>query len=382
MAGLLGEIYSAGNVARRKLTDLLGNPLLSAQQFVGNINDRARALNELTAAAAREGIDYGPASQQLGGLMAEGYNPMGLTVYHGSPAKFSKFDRTKIGSGEGAQAYGYGHYVAESPAVAKGYQEKLSNTGGAKRISSKFGQLDDAITEAQGKVDYYENLIKQGGENVPLDRANSFLKISKKNLQDLQDMKAGVPENKGAFYEIDLPDEQIAQMLDYDKPISKQKNVMLALESIAEKKAKDQARSEIENNIRQSGIVPAPPIGDDWMNTLFGEQNVKSNEIVKNLVDEQMSKIDFAPMIKTQLDQMKPVDMTWNMSGKQFYELLTKQQGSPEKASEAFKAQGIPGIRYLDQDSRGTGVGTQNFVVFPGNEDLLTILKRNSGLLD
>ena len=78
MAGLLGEIYSAGNVARRKLTDLLGNPLLSAQQFVGNINDRSRALNELTASAAQEGINYGPASQQLGGLMAEGYNPVGM----------------------------------------------------------------------------------------------------------------------------------------------------------------------------------------------------------------------------------------------------------------------------------------------------------------
>lgn len=80
MAGLLGEIFSAGNVAKRKLTDLLGNPLLSAQQFVGNINDKARNLNELTAAAAREGVDYGPASQQLGGLMAEGYNPVGMFI--------------------------------------------------------------------------------------------------------------------------------------------------------------------------------------------------------------------------------------------------------------------------------------------------------------
>ena len=80
MAGLLGEIFSAGNVAKRKLTDLLGNPVLSAQQFVGNLNDRARNLNEMTAAAAREGIEYGPASQQLGGLMAEGYNPVGMFI--------------------------------------------------------------------------------------------------------------------------------------------------------------------------------------------------------------------------------------------------------------------------------------------------------------
>lgn len=78
MAGLLGEIFSAGNVAKRKLTDLLGNPVLSAQQMVGNLNDRARNLNEMTSAAAREGIDYGPASQRLAGLMAEGYNPVGM----------------------------------------------------------------------------------------------------------------------------------------------------------------------------------------------------------------------------------------------------------------------------------------------------------------
>lgn len=80
MAGLLGEIFSAGNVAKRKLTDLLGNPVLSAQQFVGNLNDRARNLNEMTSAAAREGMDYGPATQRLAGLMADAYNPMGITA--------------------------------------------------------------------------------------------------------------------------------------------------------------------------------------------------------------------------------------------------------------------------------------------------------------
>jgi len=80
MAGLLGEIFSAGNVAKRKLTDLLGNPVLSAQQFVGNLNDRARNLNEMTSAAAREGMDYGPATQRLAGLMADAYNPVGMFI--------------------------------------------------------------------------------------------------------------------------------------------------------------------------------------------------------------------------------------------------------------------------------------------------------------
>ena len=46
--------------------------------------------------------------------------------------------------------------------------------------------------------------------------------------------------------------------------------------------------------------------------------------------------------------------------------------------------QGIPGIRYLDQGSRGAGQGTHNYVVF--DDSLLQILKRNglpvNGLLN
>ena len=50
-------------------------------------------------------------------------NPQtGAVVWHGSPHKFDKFDSAHIGKGEGAQAYGHGLYLADSPAVAKGYQ--------------------------------------------------------------------------------------------------------------------------------------------------------------------------------------------------------------------------------------------------------------------
>jgi hypothetical protein len=80
MAGLLGDIFGAADTAKRKLRDVVANPLLSAQQFMGNINDRARNLNEMTAAAALEGIEYGPASQRLGGLLADSYNPMGIFI--------------------------------------------------------------------------------------------------------------------------------------------------------------------------------------------------------------------------------------------------------------------------------------------------------------
>ena len=60
---------------------------------------------------------------------------------------------------------------------------------------------------------------------------------------------------------------------------------------------------------------------------------------------------------------------------------IVKALGNMDKESAATAAllrkAGIPGIKYLDGGSRGAGAGTSNFVVFPGNEGLLSILERN-----
>jgi hypothetical protein len=38
--------------------------------------------------------------------------------------------------------------------------------------------------------------------------------------------------------------------------------------------------------------------------------------------------------------------------------------------------QGVPGIRYLDGGSRRAGQGTRNYVMFPGTEDQIRILRK------
>lgn len=55
-----------------------------------------------------------------------------MTAWHGSPHKFDKFSLDKIGTGEGAQAYGHGAYLGEARAVGEEYMRKLAgkeNTG-------------------------------------------------------------------------------------------------------------------------------------------------------------------------------------------------------------------------------------------------------------
>jgi len=57
--------------------------------------------------------------------------PEGIIAYHGSPHTFDRFDISKIGTGEGAQAYGRGLYFAEAEPVAAEYRQRLAEVTAA-----------------------------------------------------------------------------------------------------------------------------------------------------------------------------------------------------------------------------------------------------------
>jgi hypothetical protein len=325
--------------------------------YVGNVGNFLEQLETkyklppvLPEAVALQNV-MGPAAKQATKQAAKAAKPVvgkaleeymfkqGLalpaTVYHGSPHKFDKFDASKIGTGEGVQAYGHGLYFAESPAVAREYQTKLSSTDGAKNLASKYGGVDGGIAEATRRIENYKQLIANGGGG-DLRRANSMLAISEKNLADLTAMKAGLPENTGAFYKVDLPDEKIAKMLDWDKPLSQQHpDVQAALLS-----SKDKTIVNAINDI---------PVA------------VNGGEYWKYRGNTYASKAEA-------LDDATGMEITSGRTG---------LGNTPSEVSARLKELGIPGIRYLDADSRAAGKGTSNFVVFPGEEDALTILERN-----
>jgi hypothetical protein len=242
---------------------------------------------------------------------------IGATAYHGSPAIFDKFDINKLGSGQGAQAYGHGMYFAENPAVAKEYQKQLSGwqPGVQSAIKNAGGNIDDAIQQATKSVDHYKNLISQGNLGLGEERANSLLDISTKKLTDLQAMKAGVPENTGAFYKVDIPDEDIPKLLNWDAPIKDQPEMY----NLIKNNIKDaDIRKTFENNA-ESGITGA----NAYSNYLGGKTDAQKSKNALNI--------------------------------------------------------GIKGIKYLDQGSREAG-GTNNFVIFdPSNVKILE--RNNKGLL-
>jgi hypothetical protein len=338
----LADIYSAIDSAKRKGSDFVRNPGASLQQMAGYGMDRANAArDQLYQATEEEGIGYGPKTQALAKQMAEAYNPIGMTTWHGSPHIFQKFDLSKLGTGEGAQAYGSGMYVAQNPTVAKEYKEKLSSTGSAKNLASKFGGVDEGIAEAQRRIAHYQDLIANGGGGA-MDRAKSFLQISEKNLNDLNAMKQGLPENTGSLYKVDLPDTHIRRMLDWDAPIKEQPIVV--------------------RNLAKSLGLDMNDLGGDLLAKVGKDE--AGRKIMQDAGIRGVKYLD-------EKSRFSPHEVSIAVKGKPYAsnQFITKEQA--EKYVAEKKAEGF--------ETAYKNVGTKNFVVFDPNH--MTILERNNQVI-
>jgi hypothetical protein len=275
---------------------LVTQPVATAQALIEaarQMGTDPRIILEMLRAARQKAM-----SGALGlGELIGGNVPMGvrgapvmreIDVYHGSPHRFpptennplGEFDASKIGTGEGAQAYGHGTYFAESPNVAKSYAIMdspfaVAGLKGPAATVAALAKIDGQGNPVKFLEDNYESQVKKFGK---------------------QDVDAAIASLKrGNLYTADLPDEMVDRMLDYDLPIDQQNPYVLAA-------------------LDRAGI------------------NTQSTALA-------------GPMAQGQ-----------------------------EKHLAKF---GIPGIKYLDEGSRGkSATKTRNFVVFPGEEKKVKILKR------
>lgn len=129
--GLLGALYQNPLMQRQVAAQRAANPRPDVtdvfgygqdwQSYLTNLNNNLQAqLPQLT--------DSGEEMARKGAAMVGNYAPFGITAFHGTPHKFDKFDLSKVGTGEGAKAYGHGLYFAENPAVANQYAQKLGGS--------------------------------------------------------------------------------------------------------------------------------------------------------------------------------------------------------------------------------------------------------------
>lgn len=141
-----------------------------------------------------------------------------LTAFHGTPHRFEptpanplgEFRAAKIGSGEGAQAYGYGLYFAESPGVAREYQKMGEMVFRYNGKPLKEGSIEEEAAQ------YLWG--QQGNKSAALEDAFGNPKLQ----AAIRRIDPSKIERGGSLYTVDIPDSMIEKMLDWDKPLSEQ----------------------------------------------------------------------------------------------------------------------------------------------------------------
>jgi len=260
-----------------------------------------------------------------------------LDVYHGTPHKFEpepdaplgRFRSQKIGTGEGAQAYGYGLYFAENPDVAGQYRQIAGHQGPFNAFlvpDAALPELNELSYQASRSGNDIASNVYSELATGDFGPEQLLRKASKEDLPAVREALANAQKlfakHQGSLYKVDLPDAKIEQMLDWDKPLAEQPQ-------------------RVRNAF--SSIFKDPNVVDDELMAWFSSNpNAKGQALYNQLMTSDR--------------------FTGN---------------GQKEASRVLGEFGVPGIKYLDAGSRSGEKGTRNFVVFPGEEQNLTVLERN-----
>ncbi len=259
-----------------------------------------------------------------------------IKAYHGSPHDFEKFDTSKIGTGEGAQAYGHGLYFAENPEVAAEYRKALSPAS----VKTVEGQPYDAANPSHLAVSLIDTYTRAGNadpkatviKELTHDIGNQSLTEERRSVYrkalDLLHNNEPLPnlarKEGGRTYEVAIkahPD----QFLDWDKPISQQSAaVQKAFADVGALTPTDGMELAGGGKLR---VKSDPDFGPKY----FLEQGGKQFRLAPQ---------DVQALIGT------------GVEGKSAYQALVNKLGSQTAATESLKQAGIPGLKYLDQGSR------------------------------
>jgi hypothetical protein len=318
----------AGGVNRATPWGSLEEARVSAGQgdFPGVVTNLLGAVPIIPGAKAAGVVE------DVAGTLAKRAEP--IIAYHGSPYSFDRFDISKIGTGEGAQAYGHGLYFAQNEDTARAYRYMAAHAPAGQNPASAQLALQ-AKSEAE-KAGLSGDDAKQYAMNWLNDQSKPVQSFTPQRYYDAMnnyDALTGGPDAAGHMYQVGInadPDS----FLDWDKPLSQQSpTVQQAL----------------------SGIVSP----QDAAAYHFGYD---PDEFASLPVDRQSQLIAQTP--SNAKDALLP------QSGS---EVLSKLGGGPD-AAQTLRDMGVSGVKYLDQGSRGVGDGTSNYVVF--NDSTIDILKK------
>ena len=221
-------------------------------------------------------------------------------TWHGTAANFRKFNHAFMGSGEGAQAYGWGTYLAQDPEIAEWYF-----TTDVKRKAKGGGIVGQDGIRISPKREAGETFAALDFSTTKGDIEAARKKFATRNLRPearaLGEAFLTRLEAEGAIY---VPPS-----------------------------APDGVLMRVDTSFNESELL-------DWDTTL-DKQSPKVREVVENLLDEYG------------YGELK------SSKGKLIYETLADEFGyesmgknGAQALSEELDRRGVPGIKFLDVNSR------------------------------
>ena len=320
-------------------------------------------------------VTFSIASAQEQGLFRDGHFEAGnavitepgvtfsITALHASPHSFRKFDTAFMGKGEGAQAYGWGLYFAESEKVNRDYMNWFAQDN----ATWKFGDVETSNMEVMHQALDDRLLPKDALPEVKEDASDMIWTV----LGDLSDARGD--EGKIEAIKKELR-EDIQHSMEYGRTYHQTLEKMVQLHGVY--------RSLID-------LLDEIEVRPGFPSNYKVELNVEDSELMGwDYVDETvLALLKDSPVeeVRYALERAeRRADYRGeNVSGKDVYQELfdafwdgedgTKQEAQ-KAASVSLLSSDIKGIRYADGYTRGKTEEEQtyNYVIFDGNDIKIT----------
>ncbi len=178
-----------------------------------------------------------------------------LKVYHGSGADFTEFDFDHMGEGAGSQAFGWGGYVTSSKKIGKSYANLVDANAphqDVEYVGNNAHKYTDVVAGLfnGGQRDYDDvKEFLQNGYNSDKDNARKKQMLEWFESTKPSDWKS-VNDGKRNLYEVDIPEDNGSNYLDWDAPITDEliDNVAKALPSLRSYDIKDLKKDRTFDN--------------------------------------------------------------------------------------------------------------------------------------
>lgn len=305
-----------------------------------------------------------------------------IKTYHGSQASFDKFDHSFMGSGEGAQAYGWGTYVSEVEGIAKAYAKQNAAKHGMPR-EYKIAQLH--LNHAKYEYDKVQRAY---------DNSKAYIDSLKEDLQNYRESIARRKEKVEYFAQNNMP-ETVDKLL---KQIKRTEDTIKVTENDINMRTNDlegwkrkleEVKKKYEEEQKKFDAIPKPQIErnlysvdipDDtgenyigWDEKMTPRMRDIRKEILEDngykLVDSDGTRDYFEDRYGKEYDLFKEQYKT----GGTFYEELAQLLHSQKLASLALKEYGFDGVKVIAQrNTGGNKEGKMNYVIFDENNAQIT----------